>query len=641
MDESRDAVKYFAVLIGIDFYKDAPLKGCVRDAKDMADYLKYAQPAAQLCTFTASPPDDAESSLPAEHPRAWPTIDNVVAKIREIASVARSGDYVHIHYSGHGTRMEPTGELALDLLGDMNDTGVRYLRGNEFALLLRDLVFKHLEVSVVLDCCFSGGVSRDDSSVRYLDYNPKADAEYPMAVHGLIPEDENASESHRNASMKPNWLMDPDGYTIITACGPLEKAREIRLPDGKRHGALSYFLLRTLIGFGGFAKKQNHIYHQLCARFKEYWPQQNPMFYGNRDKCFFSRSISEAGTIIVQAVRKKNGTFQLQAGQAQGICNGDQVAIYPNDSMERRSAAYQSRIVAFVTHTAAFQSTLVVSELGYMGTQTWWTAVVLTENYLNKYPICIPRDMPFREEWVTALGERSLRSVAKGEDPFAFSIAFKDKNYEIFDKSANEMIHISAMAKVRETPDQVCDIVHHLTKFEMVKDLAHNFSKSSFKKLCKVELATSSGATFSSGHSVRVNHRAMVTLIAENMGHDDLYLYIYDMGPEKQVENILQGNHHVLPSRYNDQAPNGTARKTWKLRMEVPKGLREKGQALCKDRIIVFVTSQLTSFDLLELPKLSQLAKKRRPGKACRGGEALSGGDWACFTFSVATHIHD
>ncbi|KAK2037007.1 caspase domain-containing protein [Colletotrichum somersetense] len=637
MDKHRDSAKYFAVLIGIDFYREAPLQGCVRDVLEIAKYLKHAQPEAEVHTFTASLPGDTKSSVPAEDRSLWPTFENVVPKIQEVASIARPGDHIHVHYSGHGTRVEPSGDLALDLLGDMQKTGVRYLRGTEFALLLQSLVVKKLEVSVVLDCCFSGGVSRDDSSVRYLHYNPMIDATYPAATQVL--ERVEAPSSHRNVSMRHSWLVDPDGYTIITACGPHEKAREIRLPDGKRHGALSYFFLRTLIGLGGLGKKQGYIYRHLCARFKTSWPQQNPMLYGNRDKSFFSHGILEAQTTPIQTIKKKDGTLQLQAGQAQGIRNGDRFAIYPFGSMERTLTTCQDSSVATVTYAGALQSTLEVSEPTSIGTQTWWTAVALTRNYLKKYAIRIPEDTPFREDWAAALEERSLRANAEDESPFVSVVGSEDNNYGLLDKSAHEITAVSAMEQVQTTSDQLCDVIQHLAKFNMVKDLANDAPRNSFEKSFTISLVDSSGNTFCSGSSIQVDHNSMVSLIVENEGERELYVYIYDMGPEWQVENILQGNHDVLPPRHKYQAPDRPAKKTWKLMMEVPDEMKEKGQHNCSDTIIVFLTAQLTSFDLLELPKLNHVAKRKTTKKTCRGGDGLSLEDWACFSFSIATHI--
>src|SRR5438477_8484 len=83
---------------------------------------------------------------------------------------------------------------------------------------------------------------------------------------------------------------------ILTACGPHEVARELRFEDEGRRGALSYFLLSTLSNLGNNSGNQHDIYRYLCARFRESWPKQNPMLFGNRDLYFFAQRTSKART---------------------------------------------------------------------------------------------------------------------------------------------------------------------------------------------------------------------------------------------------------------------------------------------------------------------------------------------------------
>lgn len=90
--------------------------------------------------------------------------------------MAKGGDFVYIHYSGHGTRL-PSG-LALVLLSE-DGRGSRYLRGRNLASDLHNMVKKGLRVTLVLDCCFSGSVVRNSDwhgfEVRCIDYNPTVD----------------------------------------------------------------------------------------------------------------------------------------------------------------------------------------------------------------------------------------------------------------------------------------------------------------------------------------------------------------------------------------------------------------------------------------------------------------------------------
>ena len=44
----------------------------------------------------------------------------------------------------------------------------------------------------------------------------------------------------------PTWLVNPSGYTILTACGPHETSKELKLEGDERNGVLKHSLLRAL-----------------------------------------------------------------------------------------------------------------------------------------------------------------------------------------------------------------------------------------------------------------------------------------------------------------------------------------------------------------------------------------------------------
>lgn len=183
MDQTTSA-KQYAILIGINDYPEAPMGGCVRDVEDMKKKVEKMPHPLHIETFTASNGPDASFSLPAEPPGLWPTYGNVVSAFKRVTSVARSGDYVYIHYSGHGTVIPSTAkapnpsthDLALVLLEVESKIGIQYLRGIELGNVFKGMDDKGIIVTLVLDCCFSGNVVRRGSDVRYMDYDPEVDA---------------------------------------------------------------------------------------------------------------------------------------------------------------------------------------------------------------------------------------------------------------------------------------------------------------------------------------------------------------------------------------------------------------------------------------------------------------------------------
>ncbi|KAJ3572308.1 hypothetical protein NPX13_g5092 [Xylaria arbuscula] len=278
------------------------------------------------------------------------TYSNIRTGLHAILSIAQPGSYVYIYYSGHGVRMggssefsnKATGDLALNVLDDSSQIVTRPFPGLELAEILGQMVSKGLLVTLVLDCCFSGSVLRDPTSERLLVRYREFWHTLPDITPRLLEEDievedtEDYNGEKRDISMLLSWLVDPKGYTIITACGPYEVALELNLggeTSDHRHGVLSYFLLRAMKKLGGLGGRHAYIYPYLCSLFRQFRPTQNPMWYGNKDLYFFGNatlSLEVMGSPF--SVIWNGDLLQLQGGQAHGICEGDQFAVYTINS---------------------------------------------------------------------------------------------------------------------------------------------------------------------------------------------------------------------------------------------------------------------------------------------------------------------
>ncbi|KAK3613486.1 hypothetical protein LTR22_028130 [Elasticomyces elasticus] len=225
--DNKPSLKNHAILVGIDAYPDEPLKSCVRDVEKIKECLEEKVVSINIQTLTAH---SLESKTIDESQR--PTYRGVASALENTTLQASRGDFVYIHYSGHGTRLPPcfdfsnrsTGDLALVLLEGGQSKEI-YLRGPRLAGYLRAMVEKGLIVTLVLDCCFSATVYRNsDTEVRYLPSDPTAAPTYQMDLDTGIPDTSFRSEN-RDASMRDNWLLDPDQYVILAACGPNENAK--------------------------------------------------------------------------------------------------------------------------------------------------------------------------------------------------------------------------------------------------------------------------------------------------------------------------------------------------------------------------------------------------------------------------------
>ncbi|KAI1740157.1 hypothetical protein F4680DRAFT_458826 [Xylaria scruposa] len=493
--------------------------GCVRDVREIGKYVNSSLSRVHMQLFTAD-----TSIIQSEVPEILATYANIKVGFQNILSVAAPGNYVYVHYSGHGVRMEAsrefsnrtTGDLALNVLEDSNQEVTRPFPGVELALILNDMVTKGLIVTLVLDCCFSGSVLRNYStsgysSVRYREYGRET-----------ITEDiqQPNDRGRRKATMLPNWLVNPEGYTVITACGPHEIASELNLggaTSSYRHGALSYFLLRAMARLGGLGGRHAHIYPYLCSMFRQFRPTQNPMWYGNKDLYFFGGATFSTELIGTPFPTTWIGTrLQLEGGRAHGICN-----------------LGRSRLV--------------------MG------------------------------------------------------------------------------------PSRVLDIVEHLAKFQLVRDLTNESQDNPFRGRYRAMVLNQAGHVFQSGDIITVRDQELLHLVVENEGNVDLYVHVYNLGPLGQVENILKASYVVISPLNLDDGFTGEWVK--KVQMEVPPVLVQQGIASCEDIIKVFITSQPTSFAPLEMQKLDEsydIGVIELPDREHTpfGGKE----DWVALDFRIRTH---
>ncbi|KAK0432278.1 peptidase C14, caspase domain-containing protein, partial [Armillaria borealis] len=160
----------YAVLIGINEYASYPLKGCVSDARLMEKYLTedLGVPRNRIQLLLGS----TEHTSPADPMN--PSRAHIIGALLSIIdnSEILYGDNIIIYYSGHGScypfegkggaieYIEALCPIDRDAIGD-DKKPVPDISDREFnTILTRISRAKGRHITVILDCCHSGSVSR-------------------------------------------------------------------------------------------------------------------------------------------------------------------------------------------------------------------------------------------------------------------------------------------------------------------------------------------------------------------------------------------------------------------------------------------------------------------------------------------------
>lgn len=261
-----------ALLIGIDDYEPSrfpdgqpirPLLGAVNDVARMRRFLQegpFAVPTERIRELVSPHP---WAHRAASGDAELPTRENLVREIRALPDRAAPGDRVLIHYSGHGARLptavpEVKGPSARDeclVPCDAGAVGRGFLRDVEVHALLQELAERGLFVTMVLDCCHAGGLTRTGprTNVRGL-----GDLPYPpdrqsalgswSSLTILAPPLRPAAPGPvmRALDPTPGSFPLPVGCAVLAACLPTELAKERVIAGGAVQGVLTHCLAQVL-----------------------------------------------------------------------------------------------------------------------------------------------------------------------------------------------------------------------------------------------------------------------------------------------------------------------------------------------------------------------------------------------------------
>ena len=218
----------YALLVGINEYAQAPLRGCVNDVMDVAQFLEangFQHHNIHLLLDTRARSAD------------------ILAALKGLVAGLRAEDNAVFHFSGHGTQLPSESAAEVDGLDEVL-CPVDYDWGRP-ETFIRDKqlrqVFSNIPAGAnltwIADCCHSGDLSRRLSATQVERYLPP-----PLDIEWRIA----------NARARQFGPPNPN-LALLTGCRSDQTSMDAVF-DGRANGAMTYFLLKALASAGGLSR---------------------------------------------------------------------------------------------------------------------------------------------------------------------------------------------------------------------------------------------------------------------------------------------------------------------------------------------------------------------------------------------------
>ncbi len=443
-----------------------------------------------------------------------------------LISQARPDDAIVIFYSGHGG-YAPDPELghgtpgpgSLQLIvptdhDQTTETDFRYITAPELSVLLARLTERTTNVTVVLDCCHAGHMSRiDGQHVRGL----------PRAVNAHLVQ---THLDHLRAEGLAVELWNPPGNphaVRMVACAPEQRAFEAPNADGVQMGYLTDALTRTLdeLHDSGLNASWATVADRVRQRVLEVWTGQRPEVEGPAQRIVFSTDELEP-LVAFPVSLARDGVARITGATLTGVRRGDQFVVMPDDTpVPDHHRKLGDVLIDRVDAQAAYGQLVPHTEIP-LGARAH-----LVRTALPALPVHLPGDL------APAIDAVPYVKVATPDSPQAVRVETHDDGLTVHDDLGP--LHTP------RTPDTIgtTELVGDLTRLGRAHALKRLTAPAGLALTTPVSIAFSrvargvttrlppSGATIHNGQSICVEVR--------NDGHDTVYVSLLDIGVSAKI----------------------------------------------------------------------------------------------------------
>ncbi|KAJ7906010.1 caspase domain-containing protein [Mycena leptocephala] len=307
------------------------LRGAVNDARAVENYL-----------LNLDVPPSNIVLLENENATRSAILSAFRTHLLENTNIPDHGEATMIFFfAGHGSRFEaPSDLIAPDRMVEaicpvdertVNDVG-EYVHAIPDYVLVR--LFSELadkkgnNITVILDCCHSGGMERDVAGTRDARTARSDSYSIPLDIDSHFWKGKNDTvQSYRM------WAKSSSSHVLLAACRAGETAREVQYPDGTYHGRFTTHLVSLLEQ----TPLESATFVELLNRIQK-WSGQTPYCGGTRsNRLIFNRNYPAAGRRSALLTPQKSPRFKsasssqlfrVEMGTVEGVVSGTEFSAY-------------------------------------------------------------------------------------------------------------------------------------------------------------------------------------------------------------------------------------------------------------------------------------------------------------------------
>jgi hypothetical protein len=260
------------------------------------------------------------------------TRDGVLNGYESLIQSCSPGDAAVVFFAGHGGRRWGAGAAEVRFLVpvDMAEGSADDFRGvltDELTVLQWKLTLRTRNVTTILDCCFSGRMSRGflpgGMVVRGID-----DGESARSADARLAAAASAFRALRQAHPEEEWADANPHAVRLLACSPSQLAYEGYWPEyGGIHGYLTGALATALRSGAGLTWQAlgEQVRYQVLARV----PAQRPEITGPITRVAFTERLRPAYIAFPVRIRDTDGSAWVDGARLYGLEPGEAFALAP------------------------------------------------------------------------------------------------------------------------------------------------------------------------------------------------------------------------------------------------------------------------------------------------------------------------